>query len=401
MNGEIYTVSQINQHIKELLNEDSSLHGILIQGEISNYKTYSSGHHYFSLKDSGGTLSCVMFRSYASKLRFLPENGMKVIAFGSISVYPRDGKYQLYCEQLMPDGLGELYVAFEQMKNRLEKEGLFAQEHKVPIPSCPNTIAIITSPSGAALHDMLRILNARWPMAKVKLMGVRVQGKEAPAELAGAVRYANRWKIADLIIIGRGGGSMEDLWAFNDEKLARTIYDSEIPVISAVGHETDYVITDFVADLRAATPSNAAELAVPDQTEVSSSLAEKRKRLNAAMSHLLKDYRQRLDRCTRSRQLTDPQIYLQDRQQRLDMLEREMVQCYQHILTRKKQRLGSASAALDAMSPLKVLGRGYSMTTLEDGTLVTSAGQVDVGTEVNVTLQQGSLSCTVTERSLT
>ena len=401
MNGEIYTVSQINQHIKELLNEDSSLHGILIQGEISNYKTYSSGHHYFSLKDNGGTLSCVMFRSYASKLRFQPENGMKVIAFGSISVYPRDGKYQLYCEQLMPDGLGELYVAFEQMKNRLEKEGLFAQEHKVPIPSCPNTIAIITSPSGAALHDMLRILNARWPMAKVKLMGVRVQGKEAPAELAGAVRYANRWKVADLIIIGRGGGSMEDLWAFNDEKLARTIYDSEIPVISAVGHETDYVITDFVADLRAATPSNAAELAVPDQTEVSSSLAEKRKRLNAAMSHLLKDYRQRLDRCTRSRQLTDPQIYLQDRQQRLDMLEREMVQSYQHILARKKQRLGSASAALDAMSPLKVLGRGYSMTTLEDGTLVTSAGQVDVGTEVNVTLQQGSLSCTVTERSLT
>ncbi len=399
--GEIYTVSQVNRHIKGLLDGDPALQGILVQGEISNYKMYPSGHHYFSLKDSEGAISCVMFRRSASRLRFRPENGMKVIAFGSVTAYPRDGKYQLYCEQLMPDGLGDLHVAFEQLKEKLGREGLFAPEHKKPIPTCPNTIAIITSAAGAAVHDMLRILNARWPLAQVKLMGVRVQGAEAPAELAGAVRYANRWKVADLILIGRGGGSMEDLWAFNDEGLARAIYESEIPVISAVGHEPDYVISDFVADLRAATPSNAAELAVPDQTEVSAGLVEQTQRLNAAMLRQMKDCRSRLERCKSSRQLTDPQVYLQDRQLRLDSLERGLSQCFERILAKQKQRLGRTSAALDAMSPLKVLGRGYSMTTLPDGTLVTSAQQTEPGTSVQVRLQEGSLCCTVTERSLT
>ncbi len=396
----IYTVTQVNRHIKGLLDGDQALRGILVQGEISNYKMYPSGHHYFSLKDGEGAISCVMFKRSASRLRFRPENGMKVIAFGSVTAYPRDGKYQLYCEQLMPAGVGDLHLAFEQLKEKLSKEGLFDGSHKKPIPACPNTIAVITSPAGAALHDMLRILNARWPLTRVKLMGVRVQGAEAPAELIGAVKYANRWKVADLIILGRGGGSMEDLWAFNDEGLARAIYESEIPVISAVGHEPDFVISDFVADLRAATPSNAAELAVPDQNEIYAGLLGRKERLLLAMKRQLSQDKQRLARCKQSRQLTGPGVYLQDRQLRLDALERGLSQGFERRLAAQKQRLGKASAALDAMSPLKVLGRGYSVTTGEDGGVITSAEQVQPGDRVRVRLRTGRLECTVTERSL-
>lgn len=396
----IYTVSQISRYIKGVLDGDQILRGVMVQGEISNYKRYPSGHHYFSMKDSEATLSCVMFRSAASKLIFRPENGMKIVAFGAVSSYPRDGKYQLICQELLPYGVGDLYIAFEQLKEKLNKEGLFDKAHKKPIPAYPKTIAVITSASGAAVHDMLRILNARWPMTQVKIMSVRVQGAEAPAELTGAVRYADKWKVADLIIIGRGGGSMEDLWAFNDERLARAIYQAETPIISAVGHEPDFVISDFVADLRAATPSNAAELAVPDQAELSAELLSRTQRLNAAIIRQLRDAGKRLERCKTSRQLTDPQVYLQDRQLRLDSLEASLIQNYERILAEQRQRLGTAAASIHAMSPLKVLGRGYSMTTLEDGTLVTSARQTQPGTEVQVRLREGSLRCTVTERSL-
>lgn len=396
----IYTVSQISRYIKGVLDGDQILRGVMVQGEISNYKRYPSGHHYFSMKDSEATLSCVMFRSAASKLIFRPENGMKIVAFGAVSSYPRDGKYQLICQELLPYGVGDLYIAFEQLKEKLNKEGLFDKAHKKPIPAYPKTIAVITSASGAAVHDMLRILNARWPMTQVKIMSVRVQGAEAPAELTGAVRYADKWKVADLIIIGRGGGSMEDLWAFNDERLARAIYQAETPIISAVGHEPDFVISDFVADLRAATPSNAAELAVPDQAELSAELLSRTQRLNAAIIRQLRDAGKRLERCKTSRQLTDPQVYLQDRQLRLDSLEASLIQNYERILAEQRQRLGTAAASLHAMSPLKVLGRGYSMTALEDGTLVTSARQTQPGTEVQVRLREGSLRCTVTERSL-
>ncbi len=395
----IYTVTQINRRIKDILDADGSLRGLMIQGEISNYKLYASGHAYFSLKDSEGAISCVMFRGAASKLRFRPQNGMKVIVFGSVTVYPRDGKYQLYCERMMPDGQGDLHVAFEQLKAKLAEEGLFDPGHKKPIPTCPSTIAIITSGSGAAVHDMLRILHARWPMAKVRIMSVRVQGAEAPAELTGAIRYANRWRVADLIIIGRGGGSMEDLWAFNDERLARAIYASELPVISAVGHEPDVVISDYVADLRAATPSNAAELAVPDQAEVRLHLGELQQRLQTAMQHRLKDERKRLDTCRSNRQLTSPEVYLQDRQQRLDHLTQGAIHGFERILAKKQQRLARDAAALDAMSPLKVLARGYSMTTMEDGRLVTMAEQVAPGERVNVRLQRGTLHCQVLDRS--
>lgn len=235
----VYTVTQINTYIKGRLDGDRNLSGVYIRGEISNYKRYPSGHHYFTLKDKTGALRCVMFRSSAARLRFRPEGGMSVVAHGRVTVFPRDGQYQLYVDALTPDGVGELYVAFEQLKEKLYQEGLFAQEHKRPIPRYPTVIALITSSAGAAVHDMIRILGARWPTAEVKLLPVRVQGPGASEELAGAVRYVNRWNLADVILIGRGGGSIEDLWAFNDETLARVVYDSHVPVISAVGHEPD------------------------------------------------------------------------------------------------------------------------------------------------------------------
>ena len=265
MAQQVLSITQINEYIRSMMDSDALLAGLAVRGEISNYKMYPSGHHYFTLKDEGGALKCVMFKGNAMRLKFRPENGMKVIAMGKISVYPRDGAYQLYCSGLVLDGVGDLYAAFEQLKAKLAAQGLFDPAHKKPLPRYPGVIGIITSSAGAAVHDMLRILRKRYPLAQVRLLPVRVQGVEAPGEIAAAIGYANYYKLADLLIVGRGGGSIEDLWAFNDERVAYAIYQSEIPVISAVGHEPDVTISDFVADLRAATPSNAAELAVPDQ----------------------------------------------------------------------------------------------------------------------------------------
>ena len=279
MEQRVFAVSEVNQYIKSLLDGTPVLQEIYIRGEISNYKVYPSGHHYFTLKDPEGALRCVMFKGQAVRLRFRPENGMKVIASGRITVFPRDGAYQLYCSGLSADGIGDLHVAFEQLKEKLYREGLFDPAHKKPLPPFPQRIAIITSSAGAAVHDMIRVIRRRYPLVKIILLPVRVQGAEAPPEIVGALRYANRWKIGDLIITGRGGGSIEDLWAFNDERVARAIYDSDIPVISAVGHEPDVTIADYVADVRAATPSHAGEIAVPDQEELRSALAAARVRL--------------------------------------------------------------------------------------------------------------------------
>ena len=274
MERQIISVGQINEYIKGRLDSDPALRNIAIRGELSNYKIYPSGHHYFTIKDGTGAMKCVMFKSSAQRLRFRPENGMQVIAMGSVTVYVRDGVYQLYCTGLILDGVGDLYAAFEQLKSKLAAQGLFDPAHKKPLPRYPGTIGIVTSAAGAAVHDMLRILRKRYPLTRVKLLPVRVQGAEAPAEIAGAIYYANQHKLADLLIVGRGGGSMEDLGCFNDEMGARAIYDSNIPVISAVGHEPDVTISDFVADLRAATPSNAAELAVPDRDALRQTLDE-------------------------------------------------------------------------------------------------------------------------------
>ena len=395
MERQILAVSDVNQYIKNLLDRDGTLSGLCVRGEISNYKVYPSGHHYFTLKDSGGALRAVMFKSSALRLRFRPENGMKVLAFGRIAVFPRDGAYQLYCESLTADGAGDLHVAFEQLKAKLQEEGLFDPAHKKPIPPFPMRIAIVTSSAGAAIHDMLRILGKRFPLAKVILLPVRVQGVEAPAEIAGAIRYVNRFQLADVIITGRGGGSMEDLWAFNDERLARVIYQSEIPVISAVGHEPDVTISDYVADLRAATPSNAAELVVPDQAELRQKLESLQARLFQVANRQLRMARQTLERYSSKRVLQSPMHYVQDRRVLLDHQQKLLFHAAQSGLAEKKQRFIGLTAALDAMSPLKVLARGYSVTRDQNGHVLTAAEEIRQGERVSVILQHGEFDARV------
>ena len=395
--AEIFEVSQINEYLRQRFEADEFLGSLLIRGELSNYKIYPSGHHYFTLKDSQSAIRCVMFKGSAMRLRFRPETGMKVIAGGRIAVFPRDGAYQLYCTSLTPEGVGDLHVAFEQLKLKLQAEGLFARERKQALPRFPHRIAIITSSAGAALHDMLRILRKRYPLTEVKLLGVRVQGAEAPAEIAGAIRYANRWELADLIITGRGGGSMEDLWAFNDERVARAIADSHIPVISAVGHEPDVTISDFVADVRAATPSNAAELVAPDQAELRQTLGNMQARLLAAMKKRLQLDRQQLNALAGRRVLQSPLGYLQDRRMLLDHESRMLATQMQRTIAEKKQQFAHLAAALDAMSPLKVLGRGYSLVRTGDGSVVQRAEQLRVGETLEITLRKGSVSAEVRE----
>ena len=391
----IYTVSQVNQYIKALLDRDRELTALYVRGEISNYKAYPSGHHYFSLKDGEGAIRCVMFKREAMSLRFRPENGMKVIAFGRVAVFPRDGQYQLYCTSLTPEGVGDLHLAFEQLKQKLYAEGLFDPAHKKPIPKFPKRIALITSSAGAAVRDMLRILGARWPMAEVFLLPVRVQGAEAPGEICAAIAWANQHQVADLIITGRGGGSMEDLWAFNDENVARTIYHSAIPVISAVGHEPDVTIADFVADLRAATPSNAAELAVPDQNEVAVWLHQMEGRLAQAMGRKLESARKDLDRAARCRALQDPMNYLDDKRMVLDYQREKLAAGLNAALNRERQHFGQLASKLDALSPLKVLGRGYAIPRKADGGVVRSVADVAPGDPLKLRVADGEISCQV------
>ena len=394
----IFSVSEANNFIKALLDAVPQLQTIFVRGEISNYKCYPSGHHYFTLKDEGSALRCVMFRGMAAKLRFRPENGMKVVAFGRIGVFPRDGGYQLYCSDLSVQGVGDLHVAFEQLKEALGKEGLFDPAHKKPLPKYPRRIAIITSSAGAAVHDMLRILKARWPMSEVVLLPVRVQGAEAPAEIAGALRYANKWKVADLIITGRGGGSIEDLWAFNDERVARAIYASDLPVISAVGHEPDVTISDFVADARASTPSNAAEIAVPEQKELRRRLDTLSARMEQSEQKRVKALRERYEALARSRVLRDPMAFIDDKRLLLDYTQRKLSTLAQAQTAQRAQRFASLAASLDALSPLKVLGRGYAVARDENGTILRAAEEASVGEMIEVLLGQGSLMCTVDEQ---
>ncbi len=397
MERHVYAVSELNGLIKALLDSVPELSGVCVRGEISNYKVYPSGHHYFSLKDEGGVIRCVLFKSQALRLRFRPENGMKVIAVGRVSVYPRDGAYQLYCDALSPDGVGDLHVAFEQLKEKLWREGLFDEAHKKPLPKYPKTIAIITSPAGAAVHDMIRILRRRYPLAKVKLLPVRVQGAEAPAEIVGALRYAGRHRVADVIITGRGGGSIEDLWAFNDERVARAIYNCELPVISAVGHEPDVTIADFVADARAATPSHAAEMAVPDRAELLEKLQSQRLRMARSEHRRLEQLRRRLTELAGKRVLTDPLAPVQDKRLLLDHAQKELIHAAQVRLAEPRRALAALAASLDAMSPLKVLGRGFALVTDEKGKPVRRASDVPVGSEITAALSEGRLRCRVEE----
>lgn len=391
------SVSELNQAVKNLIETDSRFFNLCVTGELSNYKVYPSGHHYFTLKDQESSLRCVMFRSSAGNLRFRPENGMKVSALGSLKVYSREGAYQLYCSNLLPDGIGDLQLAFEQLKKRLNEEGLFDESRKKPLPLFPDRIALITSSAGAAVHDMIRILGQRWPLSTVILLPVRVQGKEAPAEIAGAIRYANLYKVADLIITGRGGGSLEDLWAFNDEKVARAVYASEIPVISAVGHEPDITISDYVADRRASTPSNAAEIAVPDRREMAEALEEYAYRLTRGMDRRFTQLRQELDACRKKRVLADPAYLLDMRRTDADRNAERLVMTEERLLAERKLQLGRMAAALDALSPLKVMARGYALARLEDGILVHSIKQLDSGTVLNLRVMDGEARCRVEE----
>ena len=398
MEQQVLSITQINEYIRTKMDADPLLNGVAVRGEISNYKMYPSGHHYFTLKDEGGALKCVMFKGSAMKLRFRPDNGMKVIAMGKISVFPRDGAYQLYCTAMAMDGIGDLYAAFEQLKVKLAEQGLFDPQHKKPLPKYPGVIGIVTSSAGAAVHDMLRVLRKRYPLTKVRLFPVRVQGVEAPPEIVGAIRYANRHKLADLLIVGRGGGSIEDLWAFNDERVARAIYDSEIPVISAVGHEPDVTISDFVADLRAATPSNAAELAVADKEALMQQLDSYCAAMATSLSRQIKAGRLHLKALSESPALKSPTGYLQQRRQSVLLLKNRLLSAQIQGVERKRRRFVEQTAKLDAMSPLKVLTRGYAMAQTEDGSVLRSVAQVDRGAQISVILGDGSLSATVVDK---
>ena len=412
------SVRELNAYIKSLIDSDGYLGSVAVRGELSNYKVYPSGHHYFTLKDAESSVRCVMFRSAASKLRFRPESGMGVIVYGRVSVYPRDGAYQLYCEAILPEGSGALQLAYEQLREKLAKEGLFDREHKKPIPRYPERIAVVTSSAGAAVHDIIRVLRRRWPLAKVILLPVRVQGEEAPPEIAAAIRWASEHRIADTLITGRGGGSIEDLWAFNDERVARAIYDCEIPVISAVGHEPDVTIADFVADLRAATPSNAAELAAPDVNELLQAIDSARSRLDRAVLKKVGAGRESLDALASRRVLVSATGFIEQRRLRLDALKTRLEGTLGFV-DRLKSRLEAASARLngaadaslaarkneyvrlaaklDALSPLKVLSRGYAIALDAEGRAVKDARGVAVGERLTVKLNSGALGCRVEE----
>ena len=393
----VYSVSQVNGYLKELVDGDPLLRGLLVRGEVSNYKCYPSGHHYFSLKDEQGSIRCVMFRGDAARLRFKPVNGLSVIAYGRVSVYPRDGQYQLYCTQLMEDGRGALDRAFEELKKKLEAQGLFDPAKKQPLPAYPRRIALVTSPAGAAVRDMIRILRQRWPLTEVLVVPVRVQGEGAAEEIAAAIHQVNNRDDIDLIITGRGGGSREDLWAFNEEPVAWAIALSNIPVISAVGHEPDVTISDYVADLRASTPSNAAELAVPDQQQERQRLEGLTLRLRQAMEVQLDRDRKELRRLEQSRVLRNPVAVVDDQRMRLDSAQRRLALALERTLRRGRVELAGLAGRVDAMSPLKVLSRGYAIAKAEDRA-VTTVEQVQPGQAMDVLVADGVYHCRVEEK---
>ena len=398
MNEQSLTVSELNNLIKTLIDCEPMLNKVCVRGELSNYKIYPSGHHYFTLKDSESSLRCVIFKSSASKLRFRPESGMGVTAFGRVSVFSRDGAYQLYCTDLIPEGTGDLQIAFEQLKAKLASEGLFDPEHKKQLPPFPKKIAIITSSAGAAVHDMIRILGKRWPMTKVILLPVRVQGVEAPPEIAGAIRYANKHKIADIIITGRGGGSIEDLWAFNDERVARAIYDSELPVISAVGHEPDVTISDYVADIRASTPSNAAEVAVPNAADMRELLENLGIRQSQAVRKKMITISSKLEELKKRRVLQTPMAYVDSKRAELDYVKDKFIAAADRSNSAKRRDFVRLAASLDAMSPLKVLGRGYAIAADIRGELVRSIDDVKPDDKLRLCVNDGIIKCRVEER---
>ena len=389
------SVTQLTQYIKLLLDRDEILSQACVRGELSNYKIHSSGHHYFTLKDEGAVISCVMFRSDAMRLRFRPETGMKVILSGRVSLFPKSGQYQIYVSHMQPDGVGDLAVAFEQLKKKLSAEGLFDPARKKPLPRYPGTVALVTSPTGAAVQDMIRILGRRWPLARVLVCPVRVQGAGAEEEIAAMLDYVDGHDLADVIITGRGGGSMEDLWAFNEEIVARAIARCDIPVISAVGHEPDVTIADFAADVRAATPSNGAEIAVCDQSELRDALGQLTVRLTRAQDRRISALTDRLNRLKASPVMRSPEGAIQQRELLLELLRQRLEHAGTRRFQQEEQHLARLAGRLDALSPLKVLARGYALASREDGTVIRAAGELTPGEPIRLRLGQGSARCTV------
>ncbi len=393
MENKVYmaTVSQINQYIKQVIEKNVILANIWVKGEISNCKRHYSGHIYLTLKDDGSVLKSVMFRSAADKLTFEPQDGMRVMARGRIGVYEKGGAYQLYIEQMQPDGVGELHIAYEQMKARLQQEGLFDEKYKKPLPRYPQTVGVVTASTGAAVRDMIHVLGRRAPYARILLYPSLVQGEGAAASICRAIAYFNETQACDVLIVGRGGGSIEDLWAFNEESVARAIFDSKIPVISAVGHETDFTIADFVADLRAPTPSAAAEVAAVPVHEIGQQLSAVQDRMGAVMRAKLESYRTRLATFS----VKSPRAKLDNLRIYFDGLLKEMVSFQQAKLSEERKKLAVLSSKLQALSPLQVLSRGYCLAQNEDGTVIASSAQLKKDDEFTLVFRDGKRECLV------
>lgn len=382
------TVTQLNKYLKDRFDEDENLNAILVKGEISNFKNHYTGHLYFTLKDENSLIKCIMFKSYAEKLNFKPKDGMKVMVFGTVSVFERDGVYQIYAKTMMEDGIGDLHEQFEQLKAKLEKEGLFEQSHKKIIPLYPNVIGVLTSQTGAVIRDIINVSTRRNPNVYIRLLPVPVQGPGAAEQIADKIRIMNEKKLADVLIIGRGGGSLEDLWPFNEEIVARAIYDSEIPIISAVGHETDFTIADFVADLRAPTPSAAAELAVPDIFEVKQKIINYQNRNKLALKKKIEIMKLRFEKVMKSRIFTDPMRKVMDNSIILDDYMKRLENAMKEIKTEKKNKYIELVTKLDSISPLKTLIRGYSLTE-KDGQIIKRASQIDRGDIITIKFSDG------------
>lgn len=394
----VLSVSQLNRYIKMNFDADENLANIFISGEISNFTNhYRTGHLYFTLKDDSAAVRAVMFNSSAKRLKFMPEDGMKVIARGRVSVYEASGQYQLYVDDMQPDGVGALNLAYEQLKEKLQKEGLFSEHHKKPLPPYPEKVGVITSPTGAAVRDIINVLGRRFPYAEIVFCPVLVQGEGAHLQLTDAVNLFNSERAADVIIIGRGGGSIEDLWEFNDEGIARAVYNSEIPVISAVGHETDFTICDFVADMRAPTPSAAAELAVPDANELQYALSALKNRMFLNVSSGIADRRSRLEYLTSKGALKSPDEMLSNRSQRLDTAFSKMLSSYENRIGGKKVEFISAATALSKLDPMSVLMRGFAFVSDKNGKNVYSSQALAKGDKINVRFHDGSAVCEVKE----
>ncbi len=393
----VVTVSQLNNYMKRYVENNVHLTNLYVKGEISNYKKHYSGHIYLTLKDEGSCIKAVMFKHSASSLKFDLQNGMCVIAFGNVSVYERDGQYQLYIDSMTPDGVGELYVKYEQLKAKLEQEGLFDSSHKKSIPKYPRAIGVVTSPTGAAVRDIINVISRRYSLADIYIYPAQVQGIGAGQTVADGIAFFNKHKNVDVIIAGRGGGSIEDLWAFNEEVVARAIYSSELPIISAVGHETDFTIADFVADLRVPTPSAAAEMAVPNEIELKSSLKMTSGKLLALLNHLCQIKRSKLEQIVSNKSFKDFRSLLDDKRLLIDSLTRDCIHGYDRIVARERHRFASITSRLEAMNPMSVLNRGYSIA-MKDRSPIKSVSDLLVGDEFKLILTDGGVKCRVIDK---